>query len=479
MAVGLNSAFDIARKALTANLAAINVTGHNISNANTEGYSRQRVDLEPSYPFRTTTGIFGTGVNVAGVQRIRDELVGRQLRRQNEDMGRFEALDRVLSQLETIFNEPSDNGGLRILLSDFFDDFQELANDPESLSIRTVVRESAKVLTEAFNRIDDQIIVLSNDLERDIREKVDRLNELTNIVADLNAKIVSIKNVGDSPNDLLDARDRALDEMSTLIDISYRETPSSAVNVSVGARSNISNASAVAQFEVKTQNLNDNLTVYITGDKDEILLTPIRGEISALMEAKNEIIPQYRELFNDLAANIISSVNNFHRNGVGLQGSKPSVPHDNEFFIGNDAGTFGIADAIIQDVNNIAAAERVEVIDSLGNVTVTGEPGNNRMALELAGLKTTLIMESNTASFIDYLSGVIGKLGVEALDASDKLENQQKVVTQFKNIEASTSGVSIDEEMTKLIQYQRAYQASARTITVVDELFQTLLGMVT
>ena len=478
MTVGLNSAFDIARKALSTNLAAINVTGHNIANANTEGYSRQRVDLETSYPFKTTQGIFGTGVDVAGVQRIRDELVGRQLRRQNEDMGKFEALDSILSQLETIFNEPSDNGGLRILLSNFFDDFQELANDPESLSIRTVVRESAKVLTEAFNRIDDQITVLSNDLERDIGEKVDRLNELTNTVADLNAKIVSIKNIGESPNDLLDARDRALDEMSLLIDIAYRELPTGAINVSVGARSNVSNATAVAKFVVKTENINDNLNAFITGEEDEILLTPIRGEISSLLEAKNEIIPHYRQLLDDLAGSIISSVNNSHRSGVGLQGSKPAVPRDIDFFTGTDAGSFGIADAILDDVNNIAAAERIEVIDSLGNVTVTGEPGNNKVALELARLKITLIMESNTATFIDYLAGVIGKLGVEALDASDKLENQRKVVTQFQNIEDSTSGVSVDEEMTKLIQYQRAYQASARTITVVDELFQTLLGMV-
>ncbi len=477
MAVGLNSAFDIARRALRVNLAAINVTGHNIANANTEGYSRQRVELETSLPFRTPQGIFGTGVDVSGVQRIRDELVGRQLRRQSEDMGTYEALDRILSQLETIFNEPSDNGGLRILLSKLFDDFQELANDPESLSIRTVVRESAKVLTEAFNRIDDQITVLSNDLERDVREKVDRLNELTDIVADLNAKIVGLRNIGKSPNDLLDARDRALDEMSGLIDTAYRETPASAINVSVGARSNVSNAKAVAKFKVFTENVRGNLNVVITGENDDVRLSPIRGEIYALMQAKNEIIPRYRQLLDDLASNIVSSVNNFHRNGVGLQGSKPSVPRDNEFFKGTNAGTFALADAIVSDVNNIAAAERIEVIDSLGNVTVAGEPGSNKTALEIARLKTTLIMQSNTATFNDYLAGVIGTLGVEALDASDRLDNQRKVVTQFQNIEDSTSGVSIDEEMTKMIQYQRAYQASARTITTVDELFQTLLGM--
>ena len=477
MPVGLNSAFNIARKGLQSNLAALNITGHNIANVNTEGYTRQRIELATSFPIRLPQGIFGTGVEVAGVERIRDELVSRQFRRQNEDLGEFETLDRILNQLEVIFNEPSESGNMRIVLSKFFDDFQELSNEPESSTIRTVVRESASLLTEVFRRIDNQITILSNDIGREIEDTIGEINELGSRIADLNVKIVSLKNVGRTPNDLMDERDKALDRLSNIIDINYRETSAGSINVAVGGRSIVSDGLSVASFKTNTSSVGGNLITSITGTDDDIPLKPVRGKLKGQLNARNEVIPRYRSQLDELVSALITSVNSLHQNGVGLRGSDALYPQDNDFFAGTDAGSIDISTAVKRDVRNIAVAERVEVIDPQGNVSVTGESGNNKVALEIAQLKITLLMLSNTATFDDFLSGVVGGLGEEARGVIDNSNNQKRIVTEFQNLHESFSGVSLDEEMTKMIQFQRAYQSSARVVNVVDELFQTLLGM--
>lgn len=477
MPVGLNSAFDIARKGLTANLAGLNVTGHNIANVNTEGFSRQRVDLQTSLPIKFPPGIFGTGVDVGGVNRMRNELIDRQFRRQNEDMGTFEVAERILKQLETIFNEPSETGGIRKLLSKFFDDFQELASEPESATMRTVVRESATVLVESLQRFDQQMTILSNDIGGELDQDVNQVNELADKIAGLNVKISALKNVGESPNDLMDDRDRAINQLSKLINIHYNESSSGAINIAAGNRSLVSDGLAVSIFRTVTTNDNGNLITTITGESDDIPLVVNRGEIQSLLNVRDTTIPKYREKMDQLISHLISTVNSLHKNGVGLRGSSPNYPIDNNFFTGTDTGSIGLSDEVKRDIKNIASSERIESVDSSGNVTVTGEPGNNKIALEIARLKTTMVMESNTATYDDFLSGVVGSLGIEAKDATDRQQNQKNIITQLQNLQDSYSGVSLDEEMTKLIQFQRAYQASARVVTVVDDLFQTLLGM--
>ena len=144
MGIGLNTAFEVGRKGLRGQLFGLNVTGNNIANVNTEGYSRRKVNLVTAEPFISTEGIFGSGVDAKGVRRYRDALVDRQVRNAYEEVGQQEVKERVLKQIETIYNEPADKG-IRGLLSQFFDNFQELANDPENVTTRYNVREQARV----------------------------------------------------------------------------------------------------------------------------------------------------------------------------------------------------------------------------------------------------------------------------------------------------------------------------------------------
>ncbi|MCK4965831.1 flagellar hook-associated protein FlgK [bacterium] len=477
MIVGLRSIFDIGRKGLKTNLAGLDVTGNNIANVNTEGYSRQKIQFKPSYSHKTPYGIFGTGAEIEGINRVRDAIVDRQIRTQSSPMGEYEVLENLYTQIENIFSEPNAEYGIRTQIERLFNSFHELANDPESGTARNVVYKQAQVLSEVINIIDQQLTILSDDIGLEINQKTTEINNISARIASLNIKIASAENNNASANQLRDERDLELDRLSKISNVYYNEESSGSINVSIGSNSVVSDGFRVSTLTATDYNDNGEIKTKVTGTESGVEFIPRGGELKALMAARNTILPGYRENLNLLASTLITQVNAIHRNGVGLQGSLSEVPHDNDFFTGTDAGDIDVSDAIKSSVNNIAAAERNELEHETGEVEIWGSPGDNTIALQLANLKNVLVLESNTESFDDYLAMVIGGLGVEARDAKDSASRQEMVVTQFKNLRDSTSGVSLDEELTYLIQFQRGYQAASRIITTVDEMFTTLINM--
>jgi len=475
---GLNSVFDIARKGLRAGLEGLNVAGNNIANVNTEGYSQQRIEFKPSPSIKHPTGIFGTGVVAAGVFRARDRVVDSQFRRENLSLKENEIKENYLRQIETIFGEPVEQGGIRQVLNRFFNSFHELANAPEDGTVRTLVRENAKVLVTVMHRIDEQLTDLNKDLYMDLSDDINKLNQIGEKIATLNKQIVSIENIGKKANDLRDERDRALDELSEIGDLYYKEESSGSMNVSIAGRTLVSDGLQVAKFKIEEYLEGDDIKARILDETTEKEISLRNGELKGIMDIRNNIIPEYRSLVDILVSKLIEQVNVVHKNGVGLEGSEGGgVPHDNDFFTGTDAGTIDIADVIKQNLNYIAAAERKQSVDAQGNITITGNPGDNKIALQIANIKSLLVFESNTISFDANLASIISKLGVETRTAADKVVAQNQILKEFTNLRDAVSGVSIDEELTNIIRYQRAYQASARVISSVDEMFQTLINM--
>jgi len=474
--VGLRSAFNIGKRSLMAQLAGLNVTGNNIANVNTEGYSRQELSLSPGLPLRIPEGTFGTGVEIDGVRRIRDQLVDNQLRTVLKTKSEYEVLERIYNQIETVINEPSESG-LRILISQFFDNFHELANDPESTTIRFNLREHAKIMIAAFHQIDQQLRILSGDINAEITNVVERFNSLSREISVLNNQIVSYESTSKgTANDLRDKRDKNLDEMSAIMEVFPFEKPNGTINVAAQSRTIITSNTAV-QFTTKTVNDNGNLKTYIVEEDDETIFQVHNGELGALIQARNEIVPHYRDKINTLAQELIDKVNNYHNTGVGLQGTNSTIPKDIDFFRGSDAISIDIAFAINEDVKNIAAAQRVDVVLPNGTIDTRGSPGDNRVALDIANLKQKLILNSGTESLIDFFNSIVSEVGNGAAEAANNVKNQNLLIEQFKNLRDSTSGVSLDEEFVNLIKYQRGFQASARIITTTSDMFETLINM--
>jgi len=474
---GIRTAFDISKRTLRAQLAGLNVTGNNIANVNTEGYSRQEVSLKSATPLKVPDGIFGMGVELEGVRRIRDNLVDRQIRNEIETKGKNDILERILNQVETILNEPSETG-LRSQLSRFFDNFYNLANDPENSTIRYNLREQAKVLVSAFHRIDEQLRILSNDINFELQQAVKNLNSLTGEVAELNNQIQSYEaSSRGQANDLRDQRDRALDKISELLDIYIFEKPNGVVNIAAPSGTLVTSNYSM-EFEVKTKNVDGNLVSDIVSKDDQGLFTASNGKLAGLIEARNELIPYFRERLDSLAQELTDKVNAFHRLGVGLQGTSGQVPKDNNFFRGSTAAGIDLDFSIIEDVNAIAAAQRIDIELDNGEIETRGAPGDNRIALEIAALKDKLILNDGTESLIDFFNSIVGEVGIKTREAHDRVANEDQLILQFKNMRDSISGVSLDEEFVNLIKYQRGFQAGARIVKTIDEMYETLINMV-
>ncbi|MEL7597481.1 MAG: flagellar hook-associated protein FlgK, partial [Clostridiaceae bacterium] len=222
---GLFATFNIGKRGLFAQQKSIDVTSHNIANANTEGYSRQRATLETTRPFgmpsmnnQVGPGQVGTGVDVSCIQRIRDGFMDYQVRREKSTLGQYEARDKYLSEIESIFNEPSDNG-LSNLIGKFFNAWDQLSKQPESSNARTVAAQQSAALADELNHTYNQLMSVKSNAQESIKQSIFDLNGMLDRLDKLNQQIMSVKVSGMEPNDLMDQRDLLLDQLSEKFNI--------------------------------------------------------------------------------------------------------------------------------------------------------------------------------------------------------------------------------------------------------------------
>jgi len=226
---GLLSIFNIAKRGMSAQQYSIGITNHNVANANTEGYSRQRAQLQTTNPYQAPSmnsyigpGQLGTGVEVATVKRIRNEFIDFQIRGELSTQGKYEAREALLGEIENIYNEPSD-AGISGLLGKFYDSWQQLSKQPHGSNARTVVAQQSKALADELNHNYEQLNKLKENTNLQIKESVFEVNNVLAQIDDLNQQIVSVKVSEQEPNDLMDRRDQLLDQLSSLLNIDVKK----------------------------------------------------------------------------------------------------------------------------------------------------------------------------------------------------------------------------------------------------------------
>ena len=240
---GLFSTFNTSRSGINVSQTTLDVTSHNISNANTVGYSRQRAKIVTARPRDNAAfGQIGTGAQVEAIERVRDSFLDYQVRGEASNLGRADVRSEVLSEVETIFNEPSDSG-ISTLIGKFFDSFQELAKQPNSSNTRTVVAQQTLALTDAINSTYTRLEQLQANSQALLKNNALDINSTLNKIDELNKQIKAVATSGQIPNDLLDARDNLLDSLSSKFNISVESTEFSGINVSAvdknGMRSSV------------------------------------------------------------------------------------------------------------------------------------------------------------------------------------------------------------------------------------------------
>jgi flagellar hook-associated protein 1 len=450
---------DIARKALSAQQTGLNVTGQNIANVNTPGYSRQRVELQASRPAQENFGFIGQGVDVQTVQRARDGFIDSELRTEQQSMKRWETEEQSLTSIEGIFNEPSDSG-LSTVLANFWDSWADLANDPQNGAARETVRESGKSLATMFNRLDTRLAELQSNLSEDLKVSVNEMNSMLVQVANLNERIASTENRGIQANDFRDTRDKLLEELSGYADIRIVEREDGAVTLSLGGRILVEQNN-IHKLGTKTITNGESTVEMPTWADDNSILSPTNGLLKGLIETRDEIIPEQVDNLDEMVLGIVSQVNAKHLTGYGSDGTSGTP-----FF---DTATTGAGDIALD--RRIKAS--VSAIAAAANQDSSGDGSN---AEAIYNLQTSKFMSGNI-SVGDYYAAAMGKLGVQSREASFMRENQELMVEQLTKQRESVSGVSLDEEMTQLIKFQRAYQAAAKLVTTVDEMMQSVLDM--
>jgi flagellar hook-associated protein 1 FlgK len=453
---GINGILEIGKRSLTGQRVGIDVTSHNIANASTPGYSRQRLTLQTTEPIKETYGLLGTGVTMVSIDRLREGFIDQQVRNANTYLGEASQQARILGQIEAATNEPSESG-LGAMMTRLFNAFQDLSLHPEESASRNNVVQSASMMSDTFHRLTAGLVQLKGDLALDTEARVDQINRIVKEIYDVDQRILGLKASGVAANDALDIRDRKLDELSTLADVKVSVDDLGSVLISLGG---MQLESRTGYIGLTTKTVGTTLTVVTEGTS--IPVTVQSGELGGILETLNVTIPGYESKLDTLASALITRINQVHAAGFGV--GNP-VPTGINFFTGSGAKDIAVNNVIVANIGAVASSS-------------DGAPGNNDVAVALARVQNELLLNGNSSTIGQFYNGFISDLGATVQTVANDAESQQLVLKQLENQRSSISGVSIDEEMVELIKFQRGFDAAAKVINTVNEMYLTIIEMV-
>ncbi|MDF1543640.1 MAG: flagellar hook-associated protein FlgK [bacterium] len=455
---GLFQGLEIGKRALLSSQVVLQTIGHNVANVNTPGYSRQRVNINTTYPEMSAHGPIGSGVSVRDVRQVRDLFLGSQYRRENKSLGQWSYKEKVMGQVEALFNEPSDNT-LSDQLNDFWNSWSALATDNTGASRKALIT-SAVQLTNGFHQLAGELQTLRDSIDRDMVNITESVNGKAREVARLNKMISMQEAGGDRANDLRDARDLLVDEMSEFVDINTVEDERGNMIVYVGAMTIVDGPDSLP-IEARSENKSGVLTHKLVWEGSSVEITNLNGQLKGLVDARDEVIPRYLNELHTLSNTIAREVNAMHRTGYGVNDSTGV-----DFFETDNTDAFNISvnRDLLADSNLVAAA------------VASGSPADNRLAVAISELQDKKVFFGNSSTMSDYYNSMVSNLGVESNEAMSFSANYELLVNQVNNSKMAVEGVSIDEEMANMVKFQHAYDAAARVITTMDQALDTIIS---
>ncbi len=488
---GIFYGLEIARRGLTVSQQAITLTGNNISNASTVGYTRQRVQVESLYPnthSRLNGGVqIGGGAEVTRIDQVRSQYIDRQLRDEYAALGQSNTRSDEMQFIESVLNETAKSGTISTALADFYSSLNKLSNEPDSQEVRTNLQQNAIKLCETMGYYYDQLVDLQNSYNDAMSVTVDNINDLTTSIASYNKEIMAFELSGQQANELRDSRNMLLDKLSKLVNIQYSEDTDGRLSVTVNG-TELVNHTDVTKLTVDPNQTGavsgetGYYSIYYEGTTTEFSYSG--GQLQAYKDlrdsnsADNIGIPYVLSSLNKLAQSLAQEFNAVHQTGYTIPyGGGTSKTGINLFEVpaggyGNiTAGNISLSAEVLANVYNIAASGAP--VDLSAQDT---QEGNNEVALKLYALASSNTLAS-VGNFQDYLKSFVVKVGIASKSAQETDKNQSVIVDNLETRRESISGVSVDEEMINLIAYQHAYSAAARMLTAIDEALEIVLNM--
>lgn len=475
--LGLFGVLNMGARSMGVQRAGVEIAGQNLANVSNPAYARQRVAITSSITVQSEVGPQGTGSEVANIVSMRNAILDNQIQSEASAHGMLQAkqnalqyaqaalgtqIDRMASGAEGATAAQGVGGGHSIAdsLGELFSAFQSLSSNPTSMAERQTLMMKAESLASQFRQLDSRIGQLNNQLNRTIDSDVVMVNQTLTNIASLNDKITRMEAIsGGSANDLRDMRQAQIEELAKYVKMDLSNGAGGAINVAIGGVDMITNNQVVDTIETYTFGSN----TYIQSAANDVHLTLnagilTSGSIQGTIQARDVGIADVRSSMNTIANILIAQVNSIHGTGYSMNGSTGA-----QFFTGSDAATIGVNSALVTDPSLIQASG------------VSGATGDNQVALSLAQLSQTEFIYGQTLS--QAYSQTVAAFGQELSTVNNDLANQDTVDNMLHSQRDSIGGVSLDEEMTDLTRFQKAFQASARLITTVDEMLDTLVNM--
>ena len=562
MTTNIFSTLSSAKLGLLAQQLAIEVTGQNVANIETEGYSRQDVSFEANTPRGHIKygGLhqLGTGVRIASIERAHDQFLFTQIMDEGDLTGSTEVKKEIFEQLEVLFNEGSGRS-LNDALSLFFSSIHDLATNARGLPERVDLISKAEHLASTFNQTGNQLFTIQRNIDATIETEVAKINTLTTQIGKLNESIHANEPTSQyKANDLRDNRDRLVKELSKKIDIQLVQESDNQISLTLKDGTALVLKDQVFDLSTSINANNESFNdVYIdSGSTTKNITSTIKGgELRGYLDMRDTKVESVLDKMNILSGSFIQEFNSIHREGFGIDGSSGldfftpldvTVDHDadntgtavvsmtnaspttvsvdefeiaftdsNEFTLNNlttnassgtftftTGSTFNIKDGFAVAISGTAASgdkvtfsvseDAASLMSVSSTITADGQKiaagtttnGDGGNALLMADLQNELVFnsvtwssESGSFTFDEYYNAVVSTIGIESFSAQAILRQQEGVMLQLNSRRESISGVSIDEEMIKMIKFQQAYNASARMISMVDEMLDTLNRM--
>jgi len=426
---------ETAIRAIRAQRQALHTIGHNIANVNTPGFSRQRAVLATTLP----QGSMGTGVKVETIEKIRDIVIDFYIRKENPTLNRWDTKNKILEEIETLFNEPSTTG-ISNIMNSFWDSWQDLTNNPEDGAARANVREQARILCEIFRGLYESLEDYQSNIDEEVKANVDEVNSIIQQIAHLNKKIETVELGGrEKANDLRDRRDLLLDDLSKLINFSYKEMKDGTIRVNVHGQLLV-NKGKVAEF-ITEPGENGFLEIKWKDSKERVIITD--GKLKGLIEVRDEVIPEFLESLDNLSSSIMNEVNTLHQKGMGLDGTSKIV--GSKELTGNLGidGSFEINGVIINVLSTDTLDDIITKINAMTDnpATPTGvvaSKDGDRLVLIPGGVdpKTICITEDPDNIMLDKL-GILNNFfkgtGAKDMALSEAIEGNLNYIAASLN----------------------------------------------
>ena len=465
--ISLSGIMNMAAGSMSAEQQSSAVAGQNLANVNNPAYAEEQVQVQDNPALQTTFGQEGQGVNAVAITSLRNSLLDAQIAAEGGVTGSLTSQQSALQNAEAYLDEQissssSSDGttasanGLTADLSGFFSSLQNLSLNPSNISDRQAVVQSAQQLTEQFNQVSSGLSTVTSGLNSDIQSEVASSNQDMSQIAGLNQQIVVADNAGGNANTLVDQREKLIEDLSSKANITTSTQSNGAINISIGGVTMVSGSATPDSLGTYTDS-NGNLQIKAQTAGTDLTLTS--GSIEGDITARDGTIATLQSSLNTLASQLITQVNAVYKNGVDLNGNSGAL-----FFSGSTAADISVNSTVVSDPTTFQAG-------------ATSAAGDNTVVNSMAALANQSLSALNNQTLSQSYSATVSSFGASLQSVNEQLDNSSSVSQMLTQQRSTASGVNTDTEMTNLLQYQKAYEASAELVTTINQMMQAVINM--